>query len=576
MRRPIVVWIIVAVPLMVMMGNSRAELYTSVDELSHRLLSRNRIIELMDEKLEAYTERIEKLKQLRKILGNTLELDTNATRKPADHLNKSQPVVSNPIGAFIALSRLANDLIEAKYLIEDDDTANGLASDFEKLLEEANLPSADDAIGSGEALLRLQKFYNLSAKDLAEGRILFNNLRIDGDDDNDRGMIEMNFDDSFLLGKIATDDEQYKLALEWFDIALSRAKQEGFDESTDVEAEKYNYLLEYMAYAAYKDSRLEYASELTQMWIKRDPENSKALDNLEYYTWHTRSPVAEEGDNQSTSDAEEFLVPLENEPKNETSLQEELLDKISHLCRNTRPSSSNRNKCLMGATGHWSQVLGWRIEVLHDSPRIIRVYDVLAPREAQELRREALPILKRSTVGDGASFKASQTRIAKTAWLPDSIVGGSSARKLKDRLKALMNIDFSTAEMLQVVNYGLGGFYDVHLDAFSFAQNSPELSDTDRASMEARIDNNRLATVLIYLDDVKAGGSTIFPQLNLNVEPIKGSAVIWFNLHKNRTIDTRTAHMGCPVLLGSKWIATIWPREMGNTFLHPCSLNKDE
>lgn len=34
---------------------------------------------------------------------------------------------------------------------------------------------------------------------------------------------------------------------------------------------------------------------------------------------------------------------------------------------------------------------------------------------------------------------------------------------------------------------------------------------------------------------------------------LQGSAVFWYNLHKNGELDLNTRHAGCPVLVGNKW-----------------------
>ncbi len=33
----------------------------------------------------------------------------------------------------------------------------------------------------------------------------------------------------------------------------------------------------------------------------------------------------------------------------------------------------------------------------------------------------------------------------------------------------------------------------------------------------------------------------------------QGSAVFWYNLHKNGELDLNVYHAGCPVLVGNKW-----------------------
>ncbi|KAK7012932.1 hypothetical protein SK128_012416, partial [Halocaridina rubra] len=55
------------------------------------------------------------------------------------------------------------------------------------------------------------------------------------------------------------------------------------------------------------------------------------------------------------------------------------------------------------------------------------------------------------------------------------------------------------------------------------------------------------------MNEAELGGRTIFPNLRMGVDPIKGSAVVWYNLKKNGQYDVRLEHGGCPILLGNKW-----------------------
>ncbi|KAG8185446.1 hypothetical protein JTE90_022377 [Oedothorax gibbosus] len=131
----------------------------------------------------------------------------------------------------------------------------------------------------------------------------------------------------------------------------------------------------------------------------------------------------------------------------------------------------------------------------------------------------------------------------------------------------ITGLEINTAEELQINKYGLGGHYSTHYDF-----RRPEEVDCF-ASLGT---GNRIATWLIYLSDVEAGGSTIFPDIGVQITPTKGSAGFWFNLFKNGYGDYRTKHAACPVLVGKKWVANKWFHESGQEFRRPCSLNPFE
>ncbi|CAI7999267.1 Prolyl 4-hydroxylase subunit alpha-1 [Geodia barretti] len=116
----------------------------------------------------------------------------------------------------------------------------------------------------------------------------------------------------------------------------------------------------------------------------------------------------------------------------------------------------------------------------------------------------------------------------------------------------------STAEQLQVVNYGIGGHYEPHYDF-----------GTDEASFTDGKDRNRIATVLFYLSDVELGGATVFPIVGARIQPFKGDAAFWWNLKKSGEGDMLTRHAGCPVLVGTKW-GVLALRAQALSIMLPC------
>ncbi|KAL5234592.1 hypothetical protein ACI65C_002002 [Semiaphis heraclei] len=112
---------------------------------------------------------------------------------------------------------------------------------------------------------------------------------------------------------------------------------------------------------------------------------------------------------------------------------------------------------------------------------------------------------------------------------------------LNTRIESFTGFSTKTAELYQIVNYGLGGHYLPH--------NDPFLKGTENSMF-----GNRLVTVLFYLTDVPNDGYTVFPRKNIIAPTEKGAALVWQNLHmSNGEINYETLHGSCPLLKGNKW-----------------------
>ncbi len=120
-----------------------------------------------------------------------------------------------------------------------------------------------------------------------------------------------------------------------------------------------------------------------------------------------------------------------------------------------------------------------------------------------------------------------------------------------------------------MANYGIGGVYGHHTDS------AGELGSSDDPFSDMAVNGDRLATSMVYLSDVTAGGATVYPMLGLAIWPRRGDMAFWFNNDRNGVLDGYTMHGGCPVLAGSKWITNKWIRSRAQFQLYPCTLAPD-
>jgi prolyl 4-hydroxylase len=125
---------------------------------------------------------------------------------------------------------------------------------------------------------------------------------------------------------------------------------------------------------------------------------------------------------------------------------------------------------------------------------------------------------------------------------------------IEKRISDKVGVPVENGEGLQVVKYSPGGYFRAHRDAFdpNFPGNQAAL----------KYGGQRKITFLMYLNDVEGGGDTYFNKFDMSVKPIRGRAIVWWNIHDDGTRDEDTLHEGRPVPEGQvKFIATKWLRE---------------
>ena len=132
-----------------------------------------------------------------------------------------------------------------------------------------------------------------------------------------------------------------------------------------------------------------------------------------------------------------------------------------------------------------------------------------------------------------------RVRKSETAWLgfDDPIVRDISERCLKYIDRPLLN-----CEKLQVLRYKPGGHYLPHQDA---------LND---------VDNQRMYTFIVALNDDYEGGETIFPNLKQSYKLEVGDALFFHTLDNYNLWTSKALHGGQPVKSGEKWICNLWVR----------------
>lgn len=124
-------------------------------------------------------------------------------------------------------------------------------------------------------------------------------------------------------------------------------------------------------------------------------------------------------------------------------------------------------------------------------------------------------------------------------------------RRVEARIAKLLNWPVQNGEGLQVLRYRRGAEYKPHYDYFD-----PGEPGTAKILQRG---GQRVGSLIMYLQEPEEGGATVFPDIGLRVQPLRGSAV--FFSYPRAHPSSLTLHGGEPVIAGEKWIATKWLRE---------------
>ena len=121
---------------------------------------------------------------------------------------------------------------------------------------------------------------------------------------------------------------------------------------------------------------------------------------------------------------------------------------------------------------------------------------------------------------------------------------------IDDQFVKLMNLSPFAGEVIHGQKYEIGEFYKAHKDYW----HEHELNTYCKWM------GQRTWTTMLYLNDVKEGGETNFPQLGIKLKPKAGTLIAWNNLNKDGSTNTYTEHEALPPTSGKKYILTKWWR----------------
>lgn len=190
---------------------------------------------------------------------------------------------------------------------------------------------------------------------------------------------------------------------------------------------------------------------------------------------------------------------------------------------------------------------------INEDPQVCIFENFLSALEVEQLLAAASSKLKRAQVSADTQGVTSDGRTGSNCWIPHGYNG--VIQGLSERVAEVLGLPLENAESLQVVHYREGQEYAPHFDAWDAA--------TERGRRCMLRGGQRLVTCLLYLNDVEQGGSTCFPELDLEVRAKRGRMLLFHNCHTGSTVrHPASLHGGMPVIAGEKWACNFWFREL--------------
>ena len=148
-----------------------------------------------------------------------------------------------------------------------------------------------------------------------------------------------------------------------------------------------------------------------------------------------------------------------------------------------------------------------------------------------------------SSIETDSSFRTSRTCDLGT--LNDPFM-----QDIDDRICQLIGIDAAYSEVVQGQYYQIGQQFKAHTDYF-------EAHEIGQYGGQM---GQRTYTLMIYLNEVEAGGETEFVNLGIEFKPQQGMAVIWNNLYPDGSTNIDSMHFAKPIIKGHKAVITKWFR----------------
>lgn len=182
-------------------------------------------------------------------------------------------------------------------------------------------------------------------------------------------------------------------------------------------------------------------------------------------------------------------------------------------------------------------------ELVSERPHVMLFRGLLTAAECAYLMEAAAPMLAPAVVVDPRTGRQRPDPGRVSDGIGFTLpLENPAVHALNSRLAAASGTDVSQGEPLQVLRYRPGGEYKPHFDAID------------------GLANQRILTMIVWLNDGYDGGETMFLASGLRLKGAIGDALLFRNVRLDGSRDPEARHAGLPVTGGEKLIASRWIR----------------
>ncbi|VDK20745.1 unnamed protein product [Anisakis simplex] len=218
--------------------------------------------------------------------------------------------------------------------------------------------------------MRLQDTYRLDTADIANGKIL-TAKQTEGFTAND----------CYNIGRHAYTAEDYYHTILWMEEAKKRLPKESDSQPLLEE------ILEYLAFALYKQGNLKRALQTTEELTKLNPQHARARNNVKWY----QDLLVKDG--VKPSDHRRNIPPLDNQ-RPDDGMKDSERTIYEALCRNEVPVSvkaTSKLYCYYKMDRPFLRLAPFKVEIVRFNPLAVLFIGVISDEEVERIQLIATP-----------------------------------------------------------------------------------------------------------------------------------------------------------------------------------------